>query len=38
MGDMLKLIWWVVTGLFRSRVALKVEIRDMSLATVDFPR
>jgi hypothetical protein len=26
MGDMLKLIWWVVTGLFRSRVALKAEI------------
>ena len=26
MGDMLKLIWWVVIGLFRSRVALEVEI------------
>ena len=26
MGDMLKLIWWAVIGLFRSRVSLEVEI------------
>ena len=26
MGDMLKLIWWVVTGLFRSRASLEAEI------------
>jgi len=26
MGDMLKLIWWVVIGLFRSRAALEAEI------------
>ena len=26
MGDMLKLIWWVVTGLFRSRASLETEI------------
>jgi predicted RNase H-like nuclease len=26
MGDMLKLIWWAVIGLFRSRVSLEAEI------------
>ena len=26
MGDMLKLIWWVVIGLFQSRDALEAEI------------
>ena len=26
MGDMLKLIWWAVIGLFRSRGPLKAEI------------
>jgi hypothetical protein len=26
MGDMLKLIWWVVIGLFRSRASLEAEI------------
>jgi hypothetical protein len=26
MGDMLKLIWWLVTGFFRSRVLLEAEI------------
>ena len=26
MGDLLKLIWWVVIGLFRSRASLEVEI------------
>src|SRR5262249_37902373 len=26
MGEMLKLIWWVVTGLFRSRASLETEI------------
>jgi hypothetical protein len=26
MGDILKLIWWVVTGLFRSRASLEAEI------------
>jgi hypothetical protein len=26
MGDMLKLIWWTVSGLFRSRVSLEAEI------------
>jgi hypothetical protein len=26
MGDMLKLIWWVVIGLFRSRTSLEAEI------------
>jgi hypothetical protein len=26
MGDMLKLIWWAVIGLFRSRAALEAEI------------
>jgi hypothetical protein len=25
MGDMLKLIWWTVSGLFRSRVSLEAE-------------
>jgi hypothetical protein len=25
MGDMLKLTWWAVIGLFRSMVSLKVE-------------
>jgi hypothetical protein len=26
MGDMLKLIWWAVIGLFRSRTSLEAEI------------
>jgi hypothetical protein len=26
MGDMLKLIWWMVIGLFRSRASLEAEI------------
>jgi hypothetical protein len=26
MGDMLKLIWWVVIGLFRSRASLEAKI------------
>ena len=26
MGDMLKLIWWAVIGLFRSRASLEAEI------------
>jgi hypothetical protein len=26
MGDMLKLIWWLVTAFFRSRVLLEAEI------------
>ena len=26
MGDMLKLIWWLVIGLFRSRASLEAEI------------
>jgi hypothetical protein len=26
MGDILKLIWWVVIGLFRSRASLEAEI------------
>ena len=26
MGDLLKLIWWAVTGLFRSRASLEAEI------------
>jgi hypothetical protein len=26
MGDMLKLIWWVAIGLFRSRASLEAEI------------
>ena len=26
MGDILKLVWWAVTGLFRSRASLEVEI------------
>jgi len=26
MGDMLKLIWWVVIGLFRPRASLEAEI------------
>jgi hypothetical protein len=26
MGDMLKLVWWAVIGLFRSRASLQVEI------------
>jgi hypothetical protein len=26
MGDMFKLIWWVVIGLFRSRASLEAEI------------
>ena len=26
MGDMLKLIWWAVIGLFRSKVSLEAEI------------
>jgi hypothetical protein len=26
MGDVLKLIWWVVIGLFRARVSLEAEI------------
>ena len=26
MGDMLKLIWWMVVGLFRSRASLEAEI------------
>jgi hypothetical protein len=25
-GDLLKLIWWVITGFFRSRAALEAEI------------
>ena len=26
MGDLLKLIWWLVTGFFRSRASLEAEI------------
>jgi hypothetical protein len=26
MGDLLKLIWWVITGFFRSRASLEAEI------------
>jgi hypothetical protein len=26
MGDMLKLSWWIVIGLFRSRASLEAEI------------
>jgi hypothetical protein len=26
MGDILKLVWWTVIGLFRSRVSLEAEI------------
>jgi hypothetical protein len=26
MGDILKLIWWTVIGLFRSRASLEAEI------------
>jgi hypothetical protein len=26
MGDILKLVWWAVTGLFRSRASLEAEI------------
>jgi hypothetical protein len=26
MGDILKLIWWAVIGVFRSRVSLEAEI------------
>jgi hypothetical protein len=26
MGDLLKLIWWLVTGFFRSRAMLEAEI------------
>ena len=26
MGDMLKLVWWAVVGLFRSRASLQAEI------------
>jgi hypothetical protein len=31
MGDMLKLIWWAVIGLFRSRVSLEVEILTLNV-------
>src|ERR1700730_14473177 len=30
MGDMLKLIWWMVIGLFRSRASLEAEIVALS--------
>jgi hypothetical protein len=33
-GDVLKLIWWAVTGLFRSRASLEPKIRDGILGAV----